>query len=247
MRTRTSPNMKRAGVTLLLTLMMGMAPLVAQAEPLRTVVYHFDMDARGFGGSPGTTGHGTVAERGSFSTHSASGKITVEVQKVTPDGGLVIDLTEMVDRADKPLQTIRCGIYGATSDFVCSQDVPVTNEERVLLSYLGRQFFDPSRLDEKKHWRSEPRIKNGALEIENDYTVTKVDGNVLTIAVDREERNGGLRVSTVGTLVYDAAMDVPNAVKVAVDKTGTGGQGDMNVQLLLISDSMAKTTSPNSH
>ena len=226
---------------------MGIAPLVAHSAPLRTVVYHFDMDSRGFGGSPEESGHGTVLEGGSFSTNARSGKITVEVQQATADGGLVIDLTEMIDRADKPLQTIRCAVYGATSDFVCSQDVPVTNEERVLLSYLGRQFFDPARLDDKSHWHSEPKIKNSAVEIENDYVVKKVDGSVLTIAVDREERNGGFRVSTTGTLVYDAAMELPDSVKVAVARAGTGGQGDMNVQLQLLSDSMAKTGSPNPH
>lgn len=232
--------MKIAGVTLLLALAMGFAPLALHADPLRTMVYHFDMDARGFGGAPGTTAHGTVAEHGSFNTDSRSGKITVAVQQATADGGLVIDLTEMVDREDKPRQTIRCAVYGATSDFVCSQDVPVTNEERVLVSYLGRQFFDPSRLDAKSHWQTEPKIKQGAMAIENDYTVTKVDGNVLTIAVDREERNGGYRVSTTGTLVYDAALDVPDSMKLAVAAARPGGQGDMNVQLQLLSDSMAK-------
>ena len=165
--------MKRTGVTLLLTIAMGIAPLVGQADPLRTAVYHFDMNYRGFGGSPGLSGHGTVYEGGSFSTTSRSGKITVAVQQATADGGLVIDLTEMIDRADKPLQTIRCGVYGATGDFVCSQDVPVTTEERVLLAYLGRQFFDPSRLDDRKHWHSEPKVKYGAMEIVNDDTVTK--------------------------------------------------------------------------
>jgi hypothetical protein len=238
--TRTSALMKSAGVTLLVALVMGTAPLAVHADPLRTMTYRFDMDSRGFGGSPEISGHGTMLEGGSFSTNARSGKITVEVQQATADGGLVIDLTEMIDRADKPLQTIRCGIYGATSDFVCSQDVPVTNEERILLAYLGRQFFDPSRLDDKSHWHSEPKIKQGAMDIENDYTVTKVDGDVLTIAVDREERNGGYKVSTSGTLVYDAALDLPDSVKVAVTAATPGGQADMNVELRLVSDSMAK-------
>ena len=67
---------------------------------------------------------------------------------------------------------------------------------------------------------------------------------MITIAVDREERNGGMRVSTTGTLVYDAAMDLPDSVKVAVARAGTGTQGDANVELRLVSDSMAKTGSP---
>lgn len=211
------------------------------------MVYYFDMDSRGFGGLPGESGHGTVNEGGSFNTDSRSGRITVLVQKATPDGGLVVDLTEMVNRADKPLQTIRCAIYGATSDFVCSQDVPVTNEERVLLAYIGRQFFDPTRLDAKNHWSSTPKIKNSAMDITNDYTVTKIDGTTLTIAIDREERNGGFKSSTSGTMVYDGVLDVPDSVKVAVTAAGTGDQGDMNVKIDLISDSMAKSTSPNPH
>jgi hypothetical protein len=233
-------------LTLIIALALSLASPVA-ADPIRTMVYHFDMDSRGFGGSPGVGGHGTVNERGDFDTGSRSGKITVDVQQATQDGGLVVDLTEMIDRADKPLQTIRCAVYGATSDFVCSQDVPVTSEERVLLAYLGRQFFDPSRLDDKRHWQSEPKIKEGTLNITNDYTVTSVDGNTLTIAVDREERNGGFRASTTGTLIYDAAMDLPDSMKMAVSATGTSGQRDMNVKLDLLSDSMAKTASQNPH
>jgi hypothetical protein len=209
-------------------------------------VYHFDVDARGFGGAPSMSG-GRVFENGSFGTDSRTGKITVQVQQATSDGGLVLDMTEMIDRADKPLQTIRCAVYGATSDFVCSQDVPVTNEERILLAYLGRQFFDPSRLDDKSHWQSQPTIKNSAMDIKNDYTVTEVAGSVLTIAVDREERNGGFRASTTGTLVYDAALDLPDSVKVAVSAAQSGGQSDMNVKVDLLSDSMAKSGSQNPH
>jgi hypothetical protein len=239
--------MKSAVVTLLMGALLAALPLPGHADPIRTMVYHFNMDARGFGGAPGLSGHGTVNEGGMFSTDAASGKITAQVQEATQDGGLVVDLTEMVDRADKPRQTIRCAVYGATSDFVCSQDVPVTNEERVLLAYLGRQFFDSSRLDDKRHWQSAPKIRTGALDIKNDYTVTNVDGNVLTIAVDREERNGGFRVSTTGTLIYDAAMDLPDSINVAVASSGTSGQASMNIKLDLLSDSMAKTGSQNPH
>jgi hypothetical protein len=239
--------MKFAAAVILSSALAGTVAWRAAADPIRTMVYHFDMDSRGFGASPGLGGHGTVNEGGNFNTASRSGKITVDVQQATQDGGLVVDLTEMIDRADKPLQTIRCAVYGATSDFVCSQNVPVTNEERILLAYLGRQFFDPSRLDDKSHWQSEPKIKEGTLNITNDYTVTNVDGNTLTIAVDREERNGGFRASTTGTLVYDAAMDLPDSMKMALSATGTGGQRDMNVSVDLLSDSMAKTASPNPH
>lgn len=235
--------MKHAGLTLLATFVLTIGPSVTHADPIRTMTYHFDMDGRGFGGAAGLGDHGTVLQNGAFGTVARSGKITVAVQQATPDGGLVVDLTEMVDRTDKPLQTIRCAVYGATSDFVCSQDVPVTNEENVLLAYLGRQFFDPSKLDDKNHWRSEPKIKPVSAVIYNDYTVSKVDGKVLTIAIDREERDAGDRVSTSGTLVYDAGMDLPDSVKLSVTASGSGGQGDMNVKLDLLSDSMAKTGS----
>src|SRR5277367_1271573 len=103
--------MKFARSLLALSAMVALAPVAAQAAPIRTLVYHFSYDARSFGSAP-SAGGGTVSENSTFGTSARAGKLTVEVMAATGDGGLVVDVTEFVDRADRPMQKIRCAIYG---------------------------------------------------------------------------------------------------------------------------------------
>jgi hypothetical protein len=229
-----------------LALLAALMPTAATAAPLRTVVYHFNYDSQGFGSGADIDSQGRVSQDQSGGHAARSGRITVDVVQATADDGLVVDVGEDVDRWEKPLQTLRCAIYGTTSDVVCNQGVDPTGEERALLSYLGRSFFDPSRLDAKQHWQSSPRIYTRGMTTTNDYTVTKTDGDLVTISVDREERGGGFRASTTGTVVYDAAMTLPDSVKLSAEMARDGGEGDLNVDLELLSDSMA-SPSPNPH
>jgi hypothetical protein len=207
----------------------------AQADaPIRTVVYEYSFDSRTFAGSSPGSG-------------SATGQITVDVIAATPDGGLVVNVTQSVDRAARELQTIRCALYGPTTDVVCDQNVGSTGEETALLTFFGRGFYDTGRLDTKGHWRTSPRIRNGQLTDSEDFTVTKTDGNQVTIAVDQEQRNGNYRSSATGTVVYDAAMDIPDAVHLVAAATNSAGEEDTNISLTLVSDSMAKATGSTSH
>ncbi|MGB6986028.1 MAG: hypothetical protein WBD74_08680 [Candidatus Aquilonibacter sp.] len=240
--------MKNAAVILLVVLWTSAAPLVVQADPLRTVVYHFSIDASGFGNLPASSGVELLYDNGVGAASGArTGKIEVTVVQATPDGGLVVDGGETIDRADKPLQTIRCALYGATTDVVCDLNVGATLEELMLLTYLGRQFLDTSRLDDKGHWHTTPHVKSGTMDIQSDFTVSKVDGQKITITVDREERNGGYRSTTTGNLLYDAAMDVPDSIRLETAATQTRGEADVNLDCRLLSDSMAKTGSQNPH
>jgi hypothetical protein len=210
----------------------------AQADaPIRTLVYQYSYDARGFGGKGAAIG--IVNDRGT-GTASRTGQITVSVVAATSDGGLVVDITQTVDRTPRPRETIRCAIYGVTTDVVCDQNVPTTREETVLLSYLGRQFYDASRLDAQGEWHTSPKVNFGTVSIQNTFKATKTDGSIVTIAVDREERNGDFRATTTGTVLYDSALEVPTSVRVAIAGAQNRGQGDMNVSLTLLSDSMAK-------
>ncbi|MDE2481428.1 MAG: hypothetical protein KGN02_04490 [bacterium] len=215
--------------------MFAVAP--ASAAPLRTLNYHFEMDARGFGGTP-YSDQGLVYEGSESSSYSATGTIRVDVVEAAQDGGLVVDLTEHRDRAARDLQTIRCAVYGRTQAVVCNQNLNPTPEQTVLLQYLGRYFYEPSRVDDKGHWTVKPPITN--MTIQNDYTVTKTDGSILTLKVARKEDGMGLDSTTDGTVVYDAQMSVPDSIKVATSSIQSGQQGDMNVSLTLTADSLAK-------
>ncbi len=232
----------------LLVLVLALAPLCARADaPLRTVVYRYTMDARGFFGAPSTSVYGAVSENGAAGTAGRTGTIRVDVVKATSDGGLVVDVTQNIDRELHPLQTLRCAIYGRTEDVVCDQNVGATSTETVLLSYFGRYFYEPSRVDAAGRWHTSPQIHDKGVQIDNDFTVTKTDASLLTIKIARTEKGGGYMATTEGSLVYDTALDVPDAVHVAVTTQRSGEQGDMNVQLQLVSDSMAAQSGQTSH
>ncbi len=230
---------------LLLILLAFAAPSAVGAAPLRTLTYHFSFDARGFGSSIATTGNGAVIENGLAGTNSRSGSIRVDVIQATGDGGLVVDVTEHVDRDLHDLQTIRCAVYGGTQRVICDQNLHATSEETVLLQYLGRFFYDASKVDSSGHWHVSPPLYRG-FSVDNDYTIKKRDGNVLTISISRRESGGGYLATTDGTLIYDAAFDVPDSIKMSTSSQRAGGQGDMNVELKLLTDSMSNARAASS-
>jgi hypothetical protein len=229
-----------------LALLLGAAAAPVQTAPIRTLVYHFTIDARGFGTAAGAGAHGVVSTFQSASSGARSGQLRVEVAQATQDGGLVVDVTETIDRVLRPLQTVRCALYGATTDVICDQNLNPTSEEKTLLTYLGRAFYDPASVDANGHWHTTPKI-HGVLAVDNNFTVTATDGDVLTIGVARRESGGGYLAVTSGTLLYDGKMDIPTSIHLAVSAQRAGGQGDQNVDLKLLSDSMADSSSINSH
>jgi len=227
-------------------LLVGLATALGLADPIRTLDYHFNLDSRGFGTSAGTGAHGVVNTFQSASTGARSGQLHVDVIQAAQDGGLVVDVTETIDRVLRPLQKVRCAVYGSTNDIICDQNLNPTSEEQALLTYLGRSFYDPANLDAKGHWHTTPRI-HGVLVVDNDFTVTGTDGDVLTIGIARRESGGGYLAITSGTVLYDGRMDIPTSIHLAVNAQRAGGQGDQNLDLKLLSDSMAQTSSTNSH
>ncbi|MBV8636485.1 MAG: hypothetical protein JO322_00230 [Candidatus Eremiobacteraeota bacterium] len=237
--------MKR--VFLVLAVLFALAPVAVHADtPLRTVVYRYSMDARGFFGAPSIQG-GMVTENGGSGTTGGTGTVRVDVVKATPDDGLLVDVTQNIDRELHPLQTLRCAIYGRTEDVVCDQNIGATSTETVLLTYFGRYFYEPSRVDSSGHWHTSPVIHDKGVQIDNDFTVTKKDGDLLTMHIDRIEKGGGYVATTQGSLVYDTAYEVPDYIKVAASTQRSGEQGDMNVELKLLSDSMAPRSGQSSH
>lgn len=237
--------MKQAGAFIVLMAAVAAAPASAQQQPLRTVVYGFTYDSRGFNATPSMS-DGKVADGQSAGSEGRTGRIKVDVIQAAADGGLVVDVTETVDRDVTPPQTIRCAAYGSTGDVICDQNADATDEERTLLTYVGRFFYDPSKVDAGGHWQSKPAIKSG-VDIVNHYTVTKTDGSLLTIAVDRKEDGLGYMASTTGTIVYDSAMEIPRSIHLDDSSINSGNQGDMDVRLTMLSDSMVAGTSQTPH
>ncbi|MBV8636486.1 MAG: hypothetical protein JO322_00235 [Candidatus Eremiobacteraeota bacterium] len=235
----------------LLALLFAGNPLVAHADAsLRSVLYHFSMDSRGFSSSISMGGPygGNVEENGSMGSGSRTGTIRLDVIRATQDGGLVVDVTEQIDRRLKDLQTVRCAVYGKSQDVICDQNLSATPEETVLLQYVGRFFYDPAGVDASGQWHTSPKVlvyRN--MTIDNQYTVTKTDGDILTVKIDRSEKGAAYSSKTDGTLLYDARLDIPDAVKIATTAQRASGEGDMNLELKLLTDSMAPATNQTSH
>ena len=237
----------RAAASILI-LILALSPLVALADPpLRTVVYRYSVDEHGFTGAPNMHGYGVVTENGSSGLGGSTGTIRVDVISATSDGGLIVDVTQSIDRELRPLQTLRCAVYGRTEDVVCDQNLATTEAENILLMYLGRYFYEPVRVDAGGHWQTSPHFHDSQMTIANDFTVMKADGNAVTINVQRIEKGGGYYSKTQGTLLYDAALSVPDSIKLATTIQRSGDQGDMNAQLKLLSDSLASASGQTSH
>lgn len=231
------------------SLVFAAIPSFAHADPIRTMVYHYDIDARGFGSVPNSDSFDVLYGNGVSGFSGAhSGEITVTVVRDAPDGGLVVDVGETIDRTLRPLQTVRCAIYGATSDVLCDQNIGATAEEAMLLSYIdtGRQSLDPSRLA-TKHWQSVPLLQRWAHTVHDVFTVDKVEGQVITIGVDRELRTAAYRTTTTGSLIYDASIDAADSMKLETATTRSHGDSDINFECRLVSDSAAESPSPNPH
>lgn len=209
---------------------LGLSLLPASADPLRTVVYRYESDARLNGGA---------------ASGSAAGQIAVAVVQATADGGLVVDVTQTVDRTDRPMQTIRCAIYGRTLDVICDQNVGSTFQETALLQYLGRFFYDPAVVQHGT-WHASPQIKNGE-KVDNQFTITKADGDLLTLSLARREQGVGFINKTDGTVLYNTAFELPVSIRLASSTDGRHGLDDINMSFSLLTDSMAKAASENSH
>ncbi len=219
-------------------------PVAAQSAPLRVVTYHFNIDEHGFMSSTSISTSGDTALGGMTMTGGRSGTITVNVLSATKDGGLVVEAHEQVDRADHPMQAVRCAVYENPDNVVCDQNLEqagaVTEEIDSLLSYFGRGFYDTSRLDTNNHWQTVQPLNDGKASRTTDFTVTGADGNVVTMNVKRVTRTGNGVTTMAGTLIYDSGMTIPKSGHLVTDSNEGGELGGSLFDFKLLSDSFAK-------
>lgn len=220
------------------------APLAAQSAPLRVLTYHFSIDQHGFDTSNSIGSAGNMSYGGSTATGGRTGTITVNVIAATKDGGLVVDAIEQVDRVSRPLQTMRCAVYETPPTVVCDPNLvqagTLTEEVDKLLTYVGQRFYDTSRLDDNNHWQFVQPINNGKASLTSDFTVTKADGNVLSISVSRVLRLSDATTTTTGTLRYDSGNTVPLNGHFVTDSNGGGELSGSIVDFNLTADSLVK-------
>ena len=119
------------------------AAMVADAPPLRHLVYSFTYGSRQHGAvsnDPGTSGASSYTGK-----LDDRGTMTVDVLREAPDRGLVLVVSEQGEGARRSAAAT-CAVYGNTT-VICDKSKPMNSEEFTLLRFLGVNFFDPTLLD----------------------------------------------------------------------------------------------------
>lgn len=223
-------------------LFAAIAPVVADAAPLRHLVYAFTYQATQRGtvtSDPGTSGHRTYS--GNLGDH---GTITVDILREAADRGLVVVVSEhAIDT--RSAEPSNCAVYGSTQ-VVCDPSKRTNSEELTLLRFLGANFIDPDQVDANNHWSVSPTYPG--VTTKADYTITSNDNGLLAITETRhvEDKTLGAVTTDMQTkLSYDGKMSVPLSIEeYATQRMNSGIQGIsttiFQTTLTLSSDSMAK-------
>lgn len=171
-----------------------------------------------------TAGAGNAAMSSKeFDNNAASGTIALDVvQPLSPDGSTVFRVTETGFNSGKPFM---CAAYGDTGNVVCDADRPLRPDALLLLRVAGAGFYSPARLDANKHWHIDSPGNN--LSESADFTVTKTDGNILTIALKRQgkQQQPPLESTIDGTLLYDTSTQTPKAIHATMSLQPLSGAG----------------------
>lgn len=228
---------------------------VAQAvKPIRQLVYSFDV-------SLGTTrtvhnsgmAGGDAASGTGLSDYSATsqdkGELDVDVLKVQPDDGLVVQVTEKArgTRSTKPAMCVTYG-NGAVS---CDQSTGGLNPEALsLLQVLGRDFLTGAAIDAHNHWTY--ANKGSDSKDVADYTIRKDNNGILTILYNRNVNVGGAQPFSAvsdGQLTYNRAKTLPMILSEHTITRQAVGMGqddrtDMRTRISLVSNSMQHVAVP---
>lgn len=222
--------------------------------PLRHLVYSFTYGVQGDMtvhseqgmGYPGqdesSSGSGIVQDYNG--TMQDKGTITVDVVSEQPDTGLVVKISEQAENTRKA-DPATCVVYG-TTNLICDPNSTINSEELTLLRFIGRNFIDPNKMDDKGHWRLEE--SNAAEATTADYTLAPGKNGIVSIQENRVVKNLGGRPATTDvttSIVYDVNRQIPTTVtEYAVRRDSSSFSGSMKTtvqtSLNLVSDSMAK-------
>ncbi|HVN70124.1 MAG TPA: hypothetical protein VMU38_10810 [Candidatus Binatia bacterium] len=213
----------------------------ADAPPLRHLVYNFTYSSHQEGNVPneaGSSGAQTYA-----ATLDDKGTIAVDVLREAQDRGLVVSVSEQGEHTRNSAPAT-CAVYG-TTDVACDPDKQVNREEYTLLRFLGVNFVDLSRIDEKQHWSVAETKGNVAMSA--DYVISSNDSGVLKIGETRhvEDKQGGTTYDIETKIAYAPAREIPISIDEYAKEERHGGVNGVyhttyQTTLTLASDSLAK-------
>lgn len=169
-----------------------------------------------------------------------TGTVAVEIQREELDKGLVLVVSETVNGRTTP--GAQCVVWG-TGSLVCDPNATINIEEYSVLRFLGDSFVDPTQLDAKRHWQLSSNSPQYSAT--SDYTISKIDGSIMTIDEARKLIYRGSVKSTAdvtSTVIYDFDHKMPTSIKEATSThSGRGGQDRdqmVTVTATLASDSL---------
>lgn len=239
-------SMLRFSISLAAAAALSAGTALADGAPIRHLVYKFDVNftTTSTVHSSGMDGDGPASGTSDYRMGSDDdGTISVDVLQVQPDSGLVVRVSEQA-RLRRSSPPTLCVVYG-TGSTICDQSHGELNEEEMtLMRFLGRNFVNTSVMDAKKHWQYASTAPQGSET--SDYTVSKIDGNLMNITYQRELKVAGaspFNATTEGSLSYNDLLSMPVSVNedTITQKNGIGGNADkieQKVDLSLSSDSM---------
>ncbi|MEO6912914.1 MAG: hypothetical protein ABI182_02690 [Candidatus Baltobacteraceae bacterium] len=192
--------------------------------PLRHLVYSFTftttsnlaISTSGISTGTGDGSMGSAAPASGVSNfrggNADKGTITADVLQATPDGGLVVEISEQAENARKA-PVVKTAVYGDGRVFYDTSQT-MNDEELELLRALGRNFVDTSKLDAKNHWQITGSGTD--LSVVADYTVKSNTNGILDIDMQRVIKVTGAQAqdtTTDGTIVYDLTDSMPTLIR----------------------------------
>jgi hypothetical protein len=225
----------------------------ATAAPIRHLVYSFTwgttnetethvsgmQDTGNGAGAPGGAGAASGVVTESAGTED-KGTITVDVMHEQPDKGLVLTISEQA-RDVRSAKPATCVVFGNTT-VVCDPSAKINAEELTLLRFLGSNFVEPSRLDNKMHWQ----VSEGdsGYSTTADYSIGSNTNGIMKITEDRIVKETKTNTNTINSqITYDFNRQIPTAItEYSIERRESGEQYTTfktETVLSLESDSMA--------
>ncbi len=220
------------------------SPAPALAQSLRHLEYHFAVtyssSGEGHESGIGTTGSGIISYQGSA---GRQGAVLVDVIGVAKDGGLVIRAQENAEGRVGQRPPVTCAVYGDSRVLCGNEANPPTDAIAVLLSHLGRNFYDPSIVDDKGHW--ERRIDDKDMKIVASFSMPPHAGgkpamiyehrDIKSLDGTQDDYTEDSRIS------YDIDLSVPDSITNEAAQASRGeGYVRTKIDLSLSKDSFAK-------
>jgi hypothetical protein len=219
----------------------GAAPVLPD-KPLRHLEYTFAVDYQGLGEDhQSDIGGGGSGVSDTSGAAGRQGTLDVDVLAVAKDGGMVVRMAEWLQNQPKPKQSYICAVY-SEGRVVCPENLPVTDVENELMTFLGISFIDPAIVDDNGHWVR--NFANKYVSVASDFTIVgAADANPLTIQENTKITSvGGVSTNWDDTakITYDRPLSVPVSIHdLAVQKARGASSVSTTMDFHLTKDSFA--------